>query len=46
MSERPNHVVFIRGLSGRPLFEATTANDSGWHEIADAALTWINKQGL
>jgi len=46
MSERPNHVVFIRGLSGRPLFEATTANDSGWHEIADAPLTWINKQGL
>jgi hypothetical protein len=29
MSERPNHVVSIRGLSGRPLFEAATANDSG-----------------
>lgn len=26
MSERPNHVKFIRGLSGRPLFEAATAN--------------------
>jgi hypothetical protein len=26
MSERPCHVVFIRSLSGRPRFEAATAN--------------------
>jgi hypothetical protein len=34
MSERPNPVVFIHGVPGRR------------HGIADAALTWINKQGL